>query len=94
MYKLEHGDTLPDLTTDWSPFLGVTVYNARNFGPYMQSEPQNDVLDGVTTVKNGTSVAAGDDYGFVYDYGTAGDGSGRFWGIDVEPDGTLTLLGE
>ena len=94
MYRLEHGDTLPDLTTDWSSFTGVTVYNARNFGPYMQTVPQNDVMDGATAVKNGTGVAAGDTVGFVYDYGTAGDGSGRFWGVDVELDGTLSLLGE
>ena len=94
MYKLQHGDTLPDLTTDWSEFLGVTVYNARNFGPYMQTAPENSVRDGAISVKNGTSIAAGDTCGFVYDYGTAGDGSGRFWGVDVEPDGTLSLLGE
>ena len=94
LYKLQHGDTLPDLTTDWSPFLGVTVYNAKNFGPYMQTVPQNEVTDGASAVKNGTSVAAGDTCAFVYDYGTAGDGSGRFWGVDVEPDGTLSLLGE
>ena len=44
--------------------------------------------------KNGTNVVAGDTVGFVYDYGTAGDGSGRFWGVDEEADGTLSLLGD
>jgi general secretion pathway protein G len=94
MYKLQHGDTLPDLATDWSPFMGVTVYNGKNFGPYTHFIPENPVLDGWTSVKNGTNVVAGDTCAFVYDYGTAGDGSGRFWGVDVAPDGSLSLLGE
>ena len=30
----------------------------------------------------------------IIDYGTAGNGSGRFWGIDKNTAGTLSLLGD
>jgi hypothetical protein len=39
-------------------------------------------------------VLAGDTQGFVYDYGTAGDGTGRFWGVERDAAGNLTLIGD
>jgi type II secretion system protein G len=95
LYKLQHGDTLPDLVTSWAPFTTTTqwpVGSANNFGPYMQSDPSNGLM-GSTAVKNGTAVAAGDTVGFVYDY-NAGAGSGRFWGVDKNAAGTLSLIGD
>jgi general secretion pathway protein G len=93
LYKLQHGDTLPDLTGNWAAFVGVTVHDGKNYGPYMQTPPENPILN-ATAVKNGINVVAGDTCAFVYDYGVSGDGSGRFWGVDQELDGTLTLLGD
>jgi general secretion pathway protein G len=93
LYKLQHGDALPDLVTSWAPFTGTTTFGGSTFGPYMQSAPENQ-LQGSSAVKNGTATAAGDTQGFVYDYGTAGAGSGKFWGIDKNTAGTLSLLGD
>jgi general secretion pathway protein G len=93
LYKLQHGDTLPDLVTSWAPFTGTSTYGGTTFGPYMQSAPENQLMNNVATVKDGTSVAAGDTQGFVYDY-NAGAGTGRFWGIDRNTAGTLSLIGD
>jgi general secretion pathway protein G len=98
LYKLQHGDTLPDLVTDWTPFTGTTQYGspAKNFGPYMQNAPENQLMES-TAVKDGTAYAAGDVEGFVYDY-NGGNGSGRMWGIDkyVDDQGAVAyrLLGD
>jgi len=94
LYKLQHGDTLPDLVTSWAPFTGTTTYGGTTFGPYMQSSPENQLQANSIVVKNGTSVSAGDTQGYVYDYGTAGNGTGRFYGIDKNTAGTLSLLGD
>jgi general secretion pathway protein G len=93
LYKLQHGDVLPDLVTSWTPFTSTSTFGGTTFGPYMQSAPENQ-LQGSSVVKNGTSTAAGDTQGFVYDYGTAGNGTGKFWGIDKDTAGTLSLLGD
>ena len=94
LYKLQHGDTLPDLITNWNAFTGTSVYGGVTFGPYMQSAPENQLQANSAVVKNGTVVAAGDTQGFVFDYGTAGNGTGKFWGIDKNTAGTLSLLGD
>jgi general secretion pathway protein G len=94
LYKLQHGDTLPDLVTNWNPFTATTTYSGVTFGPYMQNAPENQLMANSAVVKNGTSVSAGDTQGFVYDYGTAGNGTGKFWGIDKNTAGTLSLLGD
>ena len=93
LYKLQHGDALPDLTTNWNAFTGTTTYGGKSFGPYMQSAPTNGLMANVSTVKNGTAVAATDTVGWVYDYGTNGSGSGKFYGVDKQTDGTLALIG-
>src|ERR1700735_189354 len=43
LFKLQHGDTLPDLVTDWTPLTGSTSYGnpTQNYGPYMQAAPVN-----------------------------------------------------
>lgn len=92
LYKLQHGDTLPDLVTSWAPFTGTTVFGTTTFGPYMQSEPENQ-LQTSTAVKDGTAVAVGDTQGYVYDY-NGGAGTGRFYGIDKDSAGALTLIGD
>jgi len=94
LYKLQHGDALPDLVTNWTPFTSTTTYSGTVFGPYMQSAPENQLMANSAAVKNGNSVSAGDTQGFVYDYGTNGAGTGRFWGIDKNTAGTLSLLGD
>ena len=78
LYKLQHGDQLPDLVTDWTPLTTVTTYNGNNFGPYMQQIPKNP-MTGLSSVTDGTSGAAAPATGFVYDL--AG-GTGKIWATD------------
>ena len=92
LYKLQHGDVLPDLVTSWAPFTGTTTYSGTTFGPYMQAAPENQLQNNSAAVKNGTSVASTDPEGFVYDY-NAGAGSGRFWGVN-KVGTTLSLIGD
>jgi general secretion pathway protein G len=88
LFKLQHGDTLPDLVTDWTPLTGSTSYGnpTQNYGPYMQAAPVNP-MNGNATVINATvsttsatapTVAVS---GFVYDY-NSGNGSGLIYGTD------------
>ncbi len=95
LYKLQHGDTLPDLTGGWTPLTTVVAYNGQNFGPYMQSPPINPInnlsnvsdasanLAGVGTIASLTSdiKTPGSGVGFLYDY-EAGAGSGLIYGTD------------
>src|SRR3954452_22127350 len=36
LYKLQHGDTLPDITSTWTALTASSTYNGQNYGPYMQ----------------------------------------------------------
>src|ERR1700677_765251 len=38
LYKLQHGDALPDLVTNWDPLVASTNYGTppQAYGPYMQ----------------------------------------------------------
>jgi len=87
LYKLQHGDELPDLTNatnPWAPLMTTSTYNGKTFGPYMQTTPVNP-LNQLSAVVNGNgTAAAGSDCGFIYDYGTAGNGTGRMWGTDTD----------
>ena len=85
LYRLQHGDTLPDLTTSWNPLTTVVPYGGTNYGPYMQSVPSNSLTQG-SVVKNGTAYVAGAD--FVYDY-NAGAGSGNIWGTTATAGGAI-----
>jgi len=86
LYKLQHGDQLPDLETNWNPMTTVTAYgSATNLGPYMQSVPVNPLVTttpaNASVVKEGDGTAAVAGCGFVYDF-KAGAGTGRIWGTD------------
>jgi len=84
LYKLQHGDALPDLVTNWDPLISTTTYGGKSFGPYLQQTPMNP-MNNLSTVTNGTgAAAAGADTGFIYDYGTAGNGTGRIFGTDTD----------
>jgi len=89
LYKLQHGDQLPNLVTDWTPMTTTSTYGtAANLGPYMQSVPVNPLIQDptkVSTVVDGVSIYpdatlhAG--AAWIYDY-NAGNGTGRIWGMD------------
>ena len=92
LWKLQHGDALPNLVgaspACWLPLTSVTVYNTKNFGPYMQAPPANP-LNGFSAVIDGDGTAGAAATGFVYDYNggtvTATRGTGRIWGTDSTP---------
>jgi len=94
LYKLQHADKLPNLvggtptsTANWDQFTkktdvtGAVATTGVTFGPYMQDVPVNS-LTGRSDVASGTETTATSTASFVYDYGTAGDGSGKIWGVD------------
>jgi general secretion pathway protein G len=99
LYKLQHGDVLPDLTAsggnNWTLLTTTsTGYNGQTVGPYMQQVPVNALTKG-KIVKNGkydptgstpVTAVAGCDY--VYDY-SSGNGSGNIWGTDDTTAGTI-----
>jgi general secretion pathway protein G len=85
LYKLQHGDSLPDLVTNWNPMTQTSTYGnpPKTLGPYMQAVPVNP-LNGNNNVVSGTGAAAvGTACGFVYDDGAAG-GTGRIYGTDTD----------
>ena len=90
LYRLQHLDRLPNGTSTanfWTQMTSITDANgnvvaagtANSFGPYMQDVPTNP-LTVSTSVINGTTATAG--AGFIYDYGTTGNGTGKVWGVD------------
>ncbi|MGD0463800.1 MAG: type II secretion system protein [Tepidisphaeraceae bacterium] len=89
-YKMQHGDTLPNLVTNWDPFTGSTTYGnpAQTFGPYMQAAPVNtmngnsNVIDGTVALGGATAPTVSTACGFVYDY-NSGAGSGQIYGTDA-----------
>ncbi|HEX4052806.1 MAG TPA: type II secretion system protein [Tepidisphaeraceae bacterium] len=89
LFKLQHGDTLPNLITDWTPLTADTTYGnpSQTFGPYMQAIPINsmngnsNVVDSPVTVSGATAPTVGTACGFVYDY-NSGNGSGLIYGTD------------
>jgi len=93
LYKVQHGDTLPNLVTNWTAFTTTSTYAGGTYGPYMQAIPVNPLnglsavsdstanLNGVTTT---TGLAAdmkspGTTIGWFYDY-ESGSGSGLIFG--------------
>jgi general secretion pathway protein G len=98
VYKLEHGDVLPDLAAasaggnHFQPLVALTVYNGRNYGPYAQSVPFNPITEG-STVMNATTFTNGvpdpvPGADFIYDYG-GGQGTGALWGTTNRAAGTV-----
>jgi len=94
LYKLQHGDTLPNLVTDWTPMTGTTTYASTTYGPYMQSAPVNSInglsgvsdcsgsLTGLTTTTAIAGKMSTSNQGFIYDY-EGGAGSGLIYGTDT-----------
>ena len=82
LYKMQHGDTLPNLVTNWTPLTQPSTYNSQSYGPYMQAVPENPLnnqsgvsdastnLSALTTLTaiNGAIKSPGATIGFVYDY--------------------------
>jgi general secretion pathway protein G len=85
LYKLQHGDTLPDLTaaTGWNNLTQTSSYQGTTVGPYMQSVPTNALNNNSNVVDGDGSAAAGSACGFVYDY-NGGNGSGKVFGTDTD----------
>jgi len=90
LYKLQHGDALPDLiagtdnsgnTGNWVVFTGQTTFGTNNYGPYMQQVPKNP-MNGLNTIEDlaqGGTPAGGS--GWAYDYNAAA-GTGKIWATD------------
>jgi general secretion pathway protein G len=97
LYKLQHNDKLPNVVSasgaNWNLLTQKTtqlgaVSATGSFGPYLQADPVNP-LNNQKGVAAGTGAAspAGATTGWVYDYGTAGEGTGKFWAT-----GTVTTM--
>ena len=97
LYKLQHGDQLPDLAAasaagnHFQPLTTVTTFAGKNCGPYIVSLPVNPRTDG-SVVKNAVSFTGsvpdpvpGAD--FIYDY-EGGYGSGELWGTSDRASGS------
>lgn len=93
LYRLQHGEVLPNLiggtdganpdTSNWDAFTGTSTYGGRTFGPYMQAPPKNPLNNlGAVTEGNDPTAAATAACGFVYDYATTA--TGRIWGTDTD----------
>ena len=87
LYKLQHGDTLPDLTANggnnWGLLTQPSTFFGQTVGPYMQTVPTSPV-NSRSNVVDGTGTApASVPCGYVYDY-SGGSGSGAVWGTDAD----------
>jgi general secretion pathway protein G len=106
LYKLQHGDTLPNLVTDWTPLTQPSTYSSQSYGPYMQAVPSNPLnsLSGVsdasanlstlTTLSalNGAIKSPGATIGFVYDYSAGGTAGSGSGLIYATADATGTTI--
>ncbi len=89
LYKLQHGDSLPDLVQGWDCLTQVSRFEDQNYGPYFEKIPVNPLnggskvsdssqdLTGITSPKTLTGAIAspGAGVGYLYDY-QGGKGSG------------------
>lgn len=91
LYKMQHGDTLPDLVTNWNPFLSTSTYSGTTYGPYLQEAPVNQLTNSSTVVNGTTATTATATEGFIYDY-NAGAGTGQIWGVDKTGPSTYAVL--
>jgi general secretion pathway protein G len=99
VYRLQHGDELPDLAAasaggnHFQQLVEVTVHNGFDRGPYLIKVPTNPLTANGATVMDATTFGAtgipdpvpGAD--FIYDYG-GGTGSGNIWGTTDRASGT------
>ena len=104
IYKLQHGDQLPDLAAasgagnHFEPLATVTTYGTppQNRGPYLQGVPVNPITGGSVVLNATTFNAAGQPNpvpgaDFIYDYGPGGTGSGNVWGTTDRATGSPLL---
>ena len=91
LYKLQHGDALPNLVgggvapgdgTNWAPLTGTSTFGGQTFGPYMQSAPKNPLNQNSNVVNGNGTAASATACGFVYDY-AAGAGTGKIFGTQT-----------
>lgn len=87
LYKLQHGDTLPDLTANggnnWGLLTQSSTFFGQTVGPYIQTVPTSPV-NSRSNVVDGTGTApASAPCGYVYDY-NGGTGTGAVWGTDID----------
>ena len=98
VYKLQHGDQLPDLAaasaggSHFQPLVAMTVYDGRNMGPYAQTVAVNPITEG-STVRNAVTFTNGlpdpvPGADFIYDYG-GGQGTGMLWGTTSRAAGAI-----
>lgn len=91
LYKLQHGDALPDLTAssgnNWTLLTATSTFQGNTVGPYMQATPSNSLTNG-SVVKNGNGSAAVAGADYVYDY-ASGAGTGNIWGTSNATTGTI-----
>jgi general secretion pathway protein G len=92
LYKLQHGDTLPDIVGNWAPLTGTSSYGnpATTFGPYLQSEEVNPLNGNSNVVDAGVNLSTETaaqlsaltpaSCGYVYDFA---NGSGLVYGTDA-----------
>jgi general secretion pathway protein G len=87
LYKLQHGDALPDITSNWDALTLTSTYGTNTVGPYMQSVPTNGLVSGSGSVTSNSSVADGNGdtktsgYTTAYVYDLTG-ATGKVWGCD------------
>ncbi len=89
LYRVQHGDQVPDLVTSWAPLIASSSYGTNNnLGPYLQSTPINPVISStvvgaqsVVTDGNCDNTAGPFTGAFVYDY-NGGLGTGKCWALD------------
>ena len=88
LFKLQHGDRLPNLVgaapACWVEFTQPSTFGGDDFGPYMQAGPVNP-LNGLSNVDDGDGTGAVTDAGFAYDY-DGGDGTGAIFGTNEDGD--------
>lgn len=80
LYKLEHAEALPDLSTGWDAMAGTHDFNGKPLGPYVATVPRNVLNDlSNVTLGDGTSAAT-TTCGYVYDY----TGTGQIFATDTD----------
>ncbi|MDP9175455.1 MAG: prepilin-type N-terminal cleavage/methylation domain-containing protein [Planctomycetota bacterium] len=87
LYRMQHGDTLPNLVAAWTPMTASSTYGnpPQTFGPYMQAVPTNP-MNGNTVVIDSAGLPgtqAASVCAFVFDY-NSGNGSGHIYGTDTD----------
>lgn len=59
LYKLNHGDSYPAITSGWNQLTSQTVFGGQTYGPYMQSAPINPFNQNGTVGTAATGTANG-----------------------------------